>query len=113
VFEIGFGEIVLIGVVALLVLGPERLPPAARFVGLCLGRLRRQWEGVKRDLETELQAEELRRSLQSVRTAAAQTEAELNSTVEQAKVAYPISSQNPAENTTSDLVKPAPNSVQS
>jgi len=77
VFEVGLGEILLTGVVALLVLGPERLPQAARVVGLWVGRLRRQWDGIKQDWETELQAEELRRNLDSVRNAAQQTEQEL------------------------------------
>ncbi|HEV8695257.1 MAG TPA: Sec-independent protein translocase protein TatB [Lysobacter sp.] len=62
-FDIGFGEIFLIAVVALLVLGPERLPKAARFAGLWVRRARAQWYSVKAELENELADEELKRSL--------------------------------------------------
>lgn len=62
-FDIGFGEIFLLAVVALLVLGPERLPKAARFTGLWVRRARAQWYSVKAELENELADDELRRSL--------------------------------------------------
>ncbi|RDZ26460.1 Sec-independent protein translocase protein TatB [Lysobacter silvisoli] len=62
-FDIGFSEIFVIAVVALLVLGPERLPKAARFAGLWVRRARAQWYSVKSELERELADEELRRSL--------------------------------------------------
>lgn len=62
-FDIGFGELFLIAIVALLVLGPERLPKAARFTGLWVRRARAQWYSVKAELENELADEELRRSL--------------------------------------------------
>ena len=62
-FDIGFSEIFVIAVVALLVLGPERLPKAARFAGLWVRRARAQWYSVKAELENELADEELKRSL--------------------------------------------------
>ncbi|WP_149195382.1 Sec-independent protein translocase protein TatB [Luteimonas suaedae] len=62
-FDIGFSEIFFIAIVALVVLGPERLPKAARFVGLWVRRGRAQWYSVKSELENELAAEELKRSL--------------------------------------------------
>ncbi|GAB3381999.1 Sec-independent protein translocase protein TatB [Lysobacter fragariae] len=62
-FDVGASEIFLIALVALLVLGPERLPKAARFVGLWVRRARAQWYSVKAELENELADEELRRSL--------------------------------------------------
>src|SRR5687768_18342121 len=62
-FDIGFGEIFLIAIVALLVLGPERLPKAARFTGLWVRRARAQWYSVKAEFENELADDELRRSL--------------------------------------------------
>lgn len=62
-FDIGFGELILIGIVALIVLGPERLPKAARFAGLWVRRARAQWDSVKQELERELAAEDLKRSL--------------------------------------------------
>ena len=59
-FDIGFWELVLIGVIALLVVGPERLPAMARNVGLWVGRIRRYVAHVKDDIEREIRAEELR-----------------------------------------------------
>ncbi|UNK42337.1 Sec-independent protein translocase protein TatB [Luteimonas sp. S4-F44] len=63
-FGIGSGELLIIAVVALIVLGPERLPKAARFAGLWVRRARTQWHSVKAELERELEAEELKRSVQ-------------------------------------------------
>ena len=64
-FDVGFSELLIIAVVALLVLGPERLPKAARFVGLWTRRARAQWYSVKAELERELASEELQRSLKN------------------------------------------------
>ena len=66
-FDIGFSELFVIAIVALLVLGPERLPKAARFAGLWLRRARAQWYSVKSELETELADDELKRSLLQTR----------------------------------------------
>ena len=63
-FDISFFELLMIAIVALLVLGPERLPKAARFAGLWVRRARAQWYSVKSELENELAADELKRSLQ-------------------------------------------------
>ena len=62
-FDIGFFELVLIGVVALLVIGPERLPMVARKGGMWAGRARRFVSSVKRDIDKEIQAEECKRLL--------------------------------------------------
>jgi len=62
-FDIGMGEIGLIAVVALLVLGPERLPGAARTAGALLRRARASWHNVQQEIERELAAEELKRNL--------------------------------------------------
>lgn len=59
-FDFGFWEIALIMVVALLVLGPERLPRAARTAGLWVGRARQMLATVKADIDRELRAEELK-----------------------------------------------------
>ncbi|HEV2607468.1 MAG TPA: Sec-independent protein translocase protein TatB [Xanthomonadaceae bacterium] len=64
-FDIGFGELLLIAVVALVVLGPERLPKAARLAGLWIRKARTQWNSVKAELENELADEELRRNLRA------------------------------------------------
>jgi sec-independent protein translocase protein TatB len=62
-FDIGFSELFVIAIVALIVLGPERLPKAARLAGLWVRRARAQWYSVKSELENELADEELKRSL--------------------------------------------------
>jgi sec-independent protein translocase protein TatB len=59
-FDIGFWELTVISVIALLVVGPERLPAMARTLGLWVGRLRRYVSHVKEDIEREIRAEELR-----------------------------------------------------
>lgn len=69
-FDIGISELLMIGIVALVVLGPERLPKAARFAGLWVRRARAQWYSVKGELEREMAAEELQRSLRETREAA-------------------------------------------
>ncbi len=68
-FDIGFSELFLIAVVALVVLGPERLPKAARFAGLWVRRARAQWYSVRSELERELATEELQRTLRDTRKA--------------------------------------------
>src|SRR6187455_2855023 len=62
-FDIGFSELLVIAVVALIVLGPERLPKAARYAGLWVRKARAQWYSVKSEFEREMAADELRRSL--------------------------------------------------
>jgi sec-independent protein translocase protein TatB len=59
-FDMGFTEIALIGVVALVVIGPERLPAVARTAGKYFGRLRRFMTNIRADVESELRADELR-----------------------------------------------------
>ena len=73
-FDIGASEIFLTALVALVVLGPERLPRAARFAGLWIRRARAQWHSVRAEFERELEAERLRADLD----AAAQAGTPLN-----------------------------------
>src|ERR1041385_7163288 len=68
-FDIGMGEVGLIAIVALLVLGPERLPRAARTAGALGRKARNSWQSVGSENERELQAEDLKRQLKE--TAAA------------------------------------------
>ncbi|MDI5919688.1 Sec-independent protein translocase protein TatB [Halomonas sp. LR5S13] len=62
-FDMGFLELMLIGVVGLLVLGPERLPKAARTLGLWIGKIKRTVSGMQREISAQLEAEELRQKL--------------------------------------------------
>ncbi|HKJ08137.1 MAG TPA: Sec-independent protein translocase protein TatB [Gammaproteobacteria bacterium] len=62
-FDFGFSELVLVFIVALLVIGPERLPRVARAAGLWLGRMRNFVQTVKEDIDKELAAEDLKRQL--------------------------------------------------
>ena len=69
-FDIGFSEIVVIAVVALVVLGPEKLPKTARTLGHLFGRLQRYVNDVKSDIKREIDLDELRKLQQTVQTAA-------------------------------------------
>ena len=61
-FDIGFTELIVIGVVALIVIGPERLPKVARTAGHLYGRMQRYVSAVKSDISREIQLDELRRA---------------------------------------------------
>lgn len=63
-FDIGFFELILVGVVALVVIGPERLPGIARSVGKWLGRGRRFVSSMQAEIQQELKAEELKQILE-------------------------------------------------
>ena len=62
-FDIGFLEMVVVAIVGLLVLGPERLPGAVRMAGLYLGRIKRSLADVRSQVERELGADEIRQAL--------------------------------------------------
>ena len=88
-FDIGFSEMLVIAVVALIVIGPERLPKVARTLGHLFGRMQRYVNDVKSDISREMELEELRKLQATVEDAAraietsvtkevSNTEAELN-----------------------------------
>jgi sec-independent protein translocase protein TatB len=92
-FDIGFTELMVIGVIALIVIGPERLPRVARTVGHLAGRLQRYVSDVKADINREIELDELRKMRDSMQQAASnfetsvqselhKTEADLNKSVE-------------------------------
>ncbi|MFI3119693.1 MAG: Sec-independent protein translocase protein TatB [Methylococcaceae bacterium] len=88
-FDVGFSELCLIGLVSLLVIGPEKLPQVARVVGFWLGKTRTMVASVKEEIKLELQAEEMRQifkeqsGLQEVRQILDETSNTLKSTLEQ------------------------------
>jgi sec-independent protein translocase protein TatB len=78
-FDIGFSELVVIGIVALVVLGPERLPRVARTTGHLLGRLQRYVADVKSDISREMQLDELKKLQEEARQAALSMETSMRS----------------------------------
>jgi sec-independent protein translocase protein TatB len=107
-FDIGFSELLVIGVVALIVIGPEKLPRMARTVGHLAGRLQRYVSDVKADINREIELEDLRKMRDSMQQAATEfqstvqselhkTETDLNKTVEDVVKDKPAPSSPPAE----------------
>jgi sec-independent protein translocase protein TatB len=78
-FDIGFTELLVIGVVALIVIGPERLPRVARTAGHLVGRLQRYVADVKADINREIEIEELKKMRQSVEQTASGIESSIQS----------------------------------
>ena len=77
-FDIGFSELLVIGVVALIVIGPEKLPRVARTVGHLAGRLQRYVADVKADINREIELDELRKMRDSMQQAASEMETAVN-----------------------------------
>src|SRR5687768_5111509 len=84
-FDIGFSELMVIGVVALIVIGPERLPKVARTVGILFGRMQRYVNDVKADISREVQLDELRKLQASMQDAARDFETSVNREVNAAE----------------------------
>jgi len=93
-FDIAFTELMIIGLVALIVIGPEKLPRMARTLGHLAGRLQRYVADVKADINREIELDELRKMRDSMQQSASEfqssvqseltkTESELNKTVEE------------------------------
>jgi sec-independent protein translocase protein TatB len=78
-FDVGFPEIVVIAVVALIVIGPERLPKVARTLGHMFGRLQRYVNEVKADINREMELDELRKLQSEVQSAARDLEQSVTS----------------------------------
>jgi sec-independent protein translocase protein TatB len=82
-FDIGFSELLVIGLVALVVIGPERLPRVARTLGHLAGRLQRYVADVKADINREVELDELRKMKDSVQQAASGFESSVQSELNQ------------------------------
>ena len=68
-FDIGFTEIVLVAVIGLLILGPERMPVAVRTIGLWVGKIKRTVSGVQKEIRDELRVDEIRKKADENRKA--------------------------------------------
>jgi sec-independent protein translocase protein TatB len=90
VFDVGFSELIVIGAVALLVLGPERMPKLARDVGRWIGRARRYVNRVREEIDREVELNELRRLRDEIETKVNQAATEVEAT--QAGVEQVVSS---------------------
>jgi sec-independent protein translocase protein TatB len=78
-FDIGFSELMVIAVIALVVIGPERLPRVARTLGHLAGRLQRYVSDVKSDINREIELDELRKMRDSMKEAASSFEGSVRS----------------------------------
>lgn len=110
-FDVGFSELIVIALVALIVIGPERLPRVARTLGHLAGRLQRYVTDVKADISREMELEDLKKvrdSMQeaatsfetSVRSELDKTETDLNKSVES------LAQDKPAEPAKAEETKP-------
>lgn len=86
-FDISFSEMILIAVVALVVIGPERLPKVARTAGHLLGRLQRYVSDVKSDINREIQLDELKKLRAEIQESARSVEQTLSSEMNAARQA--------------------------
>src|SRR3954462_6525130 len=107
-FDIGFSELMVIAVIALVVIGPERLPRVARTLGHLAGRLQRYVSDVKADINREIELDELRKMRDSMQQAAsslvssvksglASAESEVNQLTASAEEALKEKESKPAE----------------
>jgi len=113
-FDFGFSELVVIGVVLLIVVGPERLPKVARTAGHLLGRLQRYVSDVKSDIQREMQLEELKKLQEqvkqqaqelesSVRTGVSDVENQIGSTVDDLRSSLPDAASLKASSESADV----------
>ena len=118
-FDLGLSKLAVIGVVALVVIGPERLPKVARTMGTLLGRAQRYLADVKAEVNREMQIDELRAVHDHVRTAAGsfessvhgslrQTEADLNAAFETSPASPDLVTEAHEQMAASPAAAPAP-----
>ncbi len=88
-FDVGFWEILLILVLALVIIGPERLPGAARKAGFFVGKARRYIEGVRSEVESELDVNEFKRMLHNQEVQINELQQQLKAGVDEVKADMP------------------------
>ena len=117
-FDIGFSELLVIGIVALIVIGPERLPKVARTLGHLFGRMQRYVNDVKADISREMELEELKKLQTTVQDAARAfetsvtrevnaTESELQKIAQEANAAVSSDAPSAATSPAEDMPAPA------
>ena len=84
-FDIGFFEICLIGIIALLVIGPEKLPRVARTTGLWLGKARGMVKTVKYEIDEQIRLEELKQSMERAKNS---VDSQLNDSLEEVETSF-------------------------
>lgn len=87
-FDIGFSELIVIAIVALVVIGPEKLPKVARTLGLLLGRAQRYVNDVKSDINREMQLDELKKLQSEVTESARSMENSVRHELDSARSAF-------------------------
>ncbi|HEV2539984.1 MAG TPA: Sec-independent protein translocase protein TatB [Frateuria sp.] len=85
--EISFGKLLLLALIALLVLGPEKLPGAARTAGALVRRVRNSWESVRAEVTRELEIEEIKRAAREAATRAEAAQEQMNATAREVREA--------------------------
>lgn len=112
-FDVGFSEIIVIAVVALIVIGPERLPKVARTLGHLFGRMQRYVNDVKADISREMQLDELRKLQSSMQDAARSIEQsvsrEISATESELQKIADVSSPQTAQPSAEPLPDASPN----
>lgn len=99
-FDVAFSELLIIAIVALIVIGPERLPKVARTAGHLIGRARRYMNDVKSEIENELMLQELKEIRSKFQESALAVEAEVRQEMEAAHAEMLQSTQPPVETAT-------------
>lgn len=99
-FDVGFSEVLVIAIVALIVIGPERLPKVARTLGHLFGRMQRYVAEVKADIDREMQMDELKKLQSTMQETARNLEQSVNQEVHEVE--------SHAQAVAADVEKPAP-----
>ena|SRR5690349_2467361 len=100
--EISFGKLLLLALIALLVLGPEKLPGAARTAGALVRRVRNSWDSVRAEVERELQVEEIKRTAREAAARAEAAQAQMNATAREVREAVGAVAATPADESPAD-----------
>lgn len=112
-FDIGFPELMIVSVVMLLVLGPERLPETLRMLGLWLGRLRRSFNAVKTEIEREVGMDDIKRQLhnEAIMDEMKRLESQVKTSVEPAANSIQSAASGPAQDSAAPDAQPAPDTT--